>query len=308
MEITKKEILEQRQILKEDTVETVLLAAGFIPVIGEVFDVISIIRYISKKEYLYAGLMLIALIPTVGDFIVKPFIGILRGSAGAGKLVLSSADDIVRLAKSNPKLAQEYLKIQKHLGNPKVSQLITQVEKIPGMGPKWAKGMRESINQNKVAIAEIKSLSGLPKTIGKEIAAGGKFSTGFKSFFQEKALAKYVAKTGMEPKTWLSRWWNVVRQGRKDRRDLVKKFVVANGVLEMFGLPSFESFEYKFETDGEFRDQLANNPQFSQVVNQSGVSPEELSSIESNQEKSSGGISSMLMNLSMLKTLARLYT
>jgi hypothetical protein len=251
--------------------------------------------------------MLIALIPTVGDFIIKPFIGVLRGSAGAGKLVLRNADDIVKLAKSNPKLAQEYLKIQKHLGNPKVSQLIGQVEKIPGMGPKWAKGMRESIDQNKMAIAEIKGLSGLPKTIGKEIAAGGKFSTGFKSFFQEKALAKYVAQKGMEPKTWLSRWWNVVRQGRKDRRDLVKKFIMANGVLEIFGLPSLEAFEQKFETDGEFRNTLANNPQFSQVVNQSGVSPEELSSIETSQEKS-GGVTSMLMNLSMLKTLARLYT
>jgi len=57
MEISKKEILEQKQVLKEDTVENILLAAGFIPVIGEVFDIISIIRYISKKEYLYAGLM-----------------------------------------------------------------------------------------------------------------------------------------------------------------------------------------------------------------------------------------------------------
>ncbi len=307
MEISKKEILEQKQVLKEDTVENILLAAGFIPVIGEVFDVISIIRYISKKEYLYAGLMLIALIPTVGDFVIKPFIRILKGVTGSGKIVLRGADDIVRLAKSNPKLAEQYLKIQQHLGNPKIGQLIKQVEGIPGFGKTWGRGMSEAINVNKVAVAEIKGLSSLPKTIGKEISAGGKFSTGLKSFFQERALAKYVAKKGMEPSTWLSRWWNVVRAGRKDRRDLIKKFIIANGILNIFGLPSFESFEEKFTRDENFRNQLANNPQFSDVVNQSGVSPQELSTIETPEEKSGGGLASSLMNLTMLKTLARLY-
>lgn len=305
MEITKKQILEQKQVLKEDTVENILLAAGFIPVIGEVFDIISIIRYISRKEYLYAGLMLIALIPTVGDFVVKPFIRILKGAGG--KIALKSSDDIVRLAKSNPKLAEQYLKIQQHLGNPKIGQLIKQVEGIPGFGKTWGRGMSEAINQNRIAIAEIKGLSSLPKTIGREISAGGKFSTGFKNFFQEKALSKYVAKKGMEPSNWLSRWWNVVRAGRKDRRDLIKKFIIANGILSMFGLPSFDAFEQKFEEDANFRNQLANNPQFSDVVNQSGVTNQELTTIETPQEKSGGGMGAF-MNLAMLKTLAKLYT
>lgn len=305
MEITKKQILEQKQVLKEDTVENILLAAGFIPVVGEIFDVISIIRYISRKEYLYAGLMLIALIPTVGDFVVKPFIRLLKGAGG--KVVLKSADDVVRLARSNPKLAEQYLKIQQHLGNPKIGQLIKQVEDIPGFGKTWGRGLSEAINQNRIAVAEIKGLSSLPKTIGKEISAGGKFSTGFKSFFQEKALAKYVAKKGMEPSNWLSRWWNVVRTGRKDRRDLIKKFIIANGILDIFGLPSFEVFEQKFEQDENFRNQLANNPQFSNVVNESGVTPQELSTIESSGEKSGGGMGTF-MNLAMLKTLAKLYT
>ena len=309
MEISKKEILENRQLLKEDTIENVLLAAGFIPVIGEVFDIISIIRYIYRKEYLYAGLMLIALIPTVGDFIVKPFIKVLKGVTGGGKVVLKSADDIVRLAKTNPKLAEQYVKIQQHLGNPKIAQLISQVEKVPGVGSKWAKGMKESLNQNRIAVAEIKGLSSLPKSIGKEMTAGGKFSTGFKSFFQEKALAKYVAKKGMEPSTWLSKWWNVIRRGRKDRRDLIKKFIIANGILDIFGLPSFDSFEEKMETDSDFRNQLSNNPNFSNIVNQSGVTNQELSSIESTQETSSGGgLQKTFMNLAMLQTLARLYT
>lgn len=307
MKITKKQLIEQKEVLKEDTTENILLAAGFIPVIGEIFDIISIIRYISRKEYLYAGLMLIALIPTVGDFIVKPFIKILRGVSGGGKIILRNADDIVKLAKSNPKLAEQYLKIQQHLGNPKINQLIKQIEGVPGFGKTWAKGMSESINQNRLAISEIKGLSSLPKTIGKEISAGGKFSTGYKNFFKDRALSKYVAKKGMEPSNWLSKWWNVVRVGRKDRRDLIKKFIIANGILDLFGLPSFESFEKKFEQDSNFRDQLSNNPQFSDVVNRSGLTPQELSSIETSEEKSSGGLGNMVMNLSMLKTLARLY-
>ncbi len=59
--------------------------------------------------------------------------------------------------------------------------------------------------------------------------------------------------------------------------------------------------------DENFRNQLANNPEFSSIVNYSGVSPQELSSIESSGEKSGGGMANMFMNLSMLKTLARLY-
>lgn len=310
MEFTKKEFLEEQELLNEDAVENVLLAAGFIPVIGEVFDIVSILRYLYRGEYLYAGLMLIALIPTVGDFIVKPIIKTIRGISGGGKLVLKSADDIVKLAKTNPKLAGEYLKIQQHLNHPKIGQLIKQLEKVPGFGSKWAKGLSESINQNKVAVNQIKGISSLPKTIGKEVAAGGKVSTGVTKFFQEKALAKYVAKKGMEPSTWLSKWWYVVRRGRKDRRDLIKRFILANGILDLFGLPSFEAFENKIDSDPKFREQLANDPKFTQIVNQSGLSKEELSSIETTEKTSDGGGGLMdgMMNLAMLKTLARLYT
>lgn len=308
MELTKKQILENKQLLKEDTIENILMVAGFIPVIGEVFDVISIIRYIYKKEYLYAGLMLIALIPTVGDFIVKPFIRILKGVTGTGKVVLRSADDIVKLAKTNPKVAEQYVKIQQHLNDPKIGQLIKQVENVPGFGSKWAKGMRESIDQNKIAVAEIKGISSLPGTIGKEIMSGGKFSTGFKNFFQEKALARYVEKTGMKPSNWLSNWWNVIRRGRKDRRDIVKKFIIANGILDMFGLPSFEAFEDKFDRDEKFREQLANNPQFSNVVNQSGLTSNELGMIQGGQPAQQEDGKSLMMSLTMLKTLAKLYT
>ena len=70
------------------------MIAGFVPIIGEVAYVILIIRYCYKKEYLYAGLMLIALIPTVGDFIAKPMIRLLKGSGGVGKLALKNTDEM----------------------------------------------------------------------------------------------------------------------------------------------------------------------------------------------------------------------
>ncbi len=75
MEVTKKQILEITKSKKNDShlnegildTENVLLAAGFVPVIGEIADIISIIRYIMRGERLKAALMLVALIPTVGD-------------------------------------------------------------------------------------------------------------------------------------------------------------------------------------------------------------------------------------------------
>ena len=60
--------------------ENVLMAAGFVPVIGELADIALIMYYLYKGEKLYAALMLIALIPTVGDFIVKPIIRLFKGS------------------------------------------------------------------------------------------------------------------------------------------------------------------------------------------------------------------------------------
>jgi len=106
---TKKQILEETQLLNEDWIENVLMVAGFVPVIGEVADIILILRYCYKKEYLYAGLMLIALIPTVGDFIAKPLIRLLKGAGGVGKVALKNTDEMVKFANSNPSFKKQYL-------------------------------------------------------------------------------------------------------------------------------------------------------------------------------------------------------
>ena len=308
MELTKKQILENKELLKEDALENVLMVAGFVPVIGEIADIILIIRYIMKKEYLYAGLMLIALIPTVGDFIAKPFIRFLRASGVAGKVALKGSDEMVEFLAKNPKMQAQYAKMGQYFTNPSIGKTISQVEKVPGMGTKWANGMRQSIAEHTSVLGRLKPVQ-MTKAIGKEVAAGGKLSTGFKTFFRDQALAKYVAKKGMEPKTWLSNWWNVVRKGRKDRRDMVKYFVIANGILNKFGLPNFTAFEEKMSTDAEFREKLANDPQFSKMVSGS-VDSNELSQIEggssTNKSNSGGGLLGGGMSLGMLKSLAQM--
>jgi hypothetical protein len=309
MELTKKQILENKELLKEDTLENILMVAGFVPVIGEIADIILIIRYVMKKEYLFAGLMLIALIPTVGDFIAKPFIRFLRGSGVAGKIALKSSDEMVEFLAKNPKMQAQYAKMGQYFTSPSITKTISQVEKVPGMGPKWANGMRQAVAENTSVLARLKQPINMGKAVGKEIAAGGKFSTGFKTFFRDQALAKYVAKKGMEPSNWLSKWWYVVRRGRKDRRDMVKYFVMANGLLATFGLPSFADFEDKMTNDAEFREKLANDPKFSKMVSGS-VDSNELAQIEggstSDNSSSGGGLLGAGMSLGMLKTLAKM--
>lgn len=308
MEFTKKQILENKELLKEDTLENILMVAGFVPVIGEIADIILIIRYIMKKEYLYAGLMLIALIPTVGDFIAKPFIRLLKGSGVAGKAALKGSGEMAEFLAKNPKMQAQYVKMGEYLTNPAISKTISQVEKVPGMGSKWANGMRQSIAEHTSVLGKLKPVQ-MGKAIGKEVAAGGKFSTGYKTFFKDQALAKYVAKKGMAPKTWLGNWWNVVRRGRKDRRDMVKYFVMANGLLDKFGLPNFSAFEEKMSNDAEFREKMANDPEFSKMVS-SSVDSNELSQIEgggsSNNSNGGGGLLGAGMSLGMLKSLAQM--
>jgi len=258
-----------------------------------------------KKEYLYAGLMLIALIPTVGDFIAKPFIRFLRASGVTGKAALKGTTEMAEFLAKNPKMKAEYIKMGQYFTSPVIGKTISQIEKVPGMGPKWASGMRQSIAEHTSVLGRLKPVQ-MTKAIGKEVIAGGKFSTGYRTFFRDQALAKYVAKKGMEPKTWLGNWWNVVRRGRKDRRDMVKYFIIANGVLDAFGLPNFTAFEEKMSNDAEFREKMANDPQFSKMVS-SSVDSEELAQIEGGAKSNDGGgLLGAGMSLGMLKTLAKM--
>jgi hypothetical protein len=300
---TKKQILEENQLLNEDWIENVLMVAGFVPVIGEVADVILILRYCYKKEYLYAGLMLIALIPTVGDFIAKPLIRLLKGAGGVGKIALKNTDEMVKFANSNPEFKKQYLKLGKELDNPMVKKTI---DGVSGVSTRLGSELQKSVTQHKTVLGKLLNRPvGIVKSVGKEVSAGGKFSTGFKKFFRDEKLAQYVAKKGMEPQTWLSKWYNVVYKGRLSRRNFVKNFILSNKVLDMLGLPSFEAFEDKMENDADFRTQMANNPNFSNMVNQT-TTPQDIESIEGSEESESkrSGIGDK-MSLSFIKMLAR---
>lgn len=310
---TKQEILESKEVLNEDWIENTLMIAGFVPVIGEIADIILIIRYIVKKEYLYAGLMLIALIPTVGDFIAKPFIRLLKGAGAAGRTALKSGDDMAKYLMENPAAKEQFLKMAKHFDNPSVVKTIDGVSKI---NKSWGEKLMGGLGSLKSASLKLKPVR-LGQRVGQEIAAQGTpgvlktlagrgpVSMGIKNFFREERLAQYIAKKGVKPSTWVSNWWNVVRGGRKDRRNMVKALIVSSGILKMFGFGDYDSFERELGTNPELAARLANDPNFSNVVNNSGVTAQELSGI--NGEKSEGpGVMGGVMGLGMLKMMAKM--
>ncbi len=319
MKLTKKEILENKKVLKEDTLENILMIAGFVPVIGEIADIILIIRYIYKKEYLYAALMLVALIPTVGDFIVKPFIRVLKGAGIAGKTALRSSDDLAKYLMQNPSAKEQFLKMSKHFDDAGVKQTINSVG---GINKGWAQKMTDGLGSLKETVSKLRPVQ-MTQRIGKEIAtqpsAGylkmlsgrGPVATGMKAFFREEKLAQYIAKRGMEPTNWLSKWWNITRAGRQSRKDMFRSIVAASQVAKMFGLPNLSMNQLdRAMLDDRFKTALANDPQVSQYIAQN-TNPEDLSQIEAGVNTNQGGESvnpfAGILGIGLLKTLAKKY-
>lgn len=303
-----KIIINEKQLLKEDTLETILMAAGFVPVIGEIADIILIIRYILKKEYIYAVLMLIALIPTIGDMIAKPIILSWKGLRGASR-VLKSTDDVAAWAIKNPKVTNNILKLEQHLPaiENKVTQLSKQLDKIPAIGKKSSSGLNKGVVELKTLIGKLKSPSTVKSTTTTTSASTKSFSDWFKDRYRGKALSEYIAKTGMKPSNWVSNWWSVVRRGRKMRRNEIKRIIMASNLLNFLGLPSFESFERKIETDENLRTKLAQNPEFPDIVNQT-TTQDDINNIESSQSKSGegmGGLFGGVIGLQLIKQLAK---
>ena len=102
---TKQQILEERRLINEGlfSVENILMTLGYFPIIGEFADILLIIHYLRKGENLYAALMLIALIPTVGDILVKPFIKTLQ----VGKITLKNTNNLLEVLNKNPKVTSD---------------------------------------------------------------------------------------------------------------------------------------------------------------------------------------------------------
>ena len=299
---TRRQLLEEKQLLNEAlfTLENILMAAGFIPVIGELADIALILYYLKKGEKLYAALMLIALIPTVGDILVKPFIKSLQG---VSKLALKNTDNLVNVLSKNPKLTSTLEKVVEKSSNPAVNKTINQISKV---NTSWGSKIKEAISSLSNVLSKIKPLAAI-KTGLKTATTGGKFSTGLKGFYQGERLSKYIAKRGMEPSNFIQKWWLKFR-ARKARRDSFRTFIMANNILKMFGLPNITSFENRLENDSNFREEISNDPKISEFIaqnsNESDLIPQKQDTENNNPI---GGLMSM-MSLPVLKTLAKMYT
>jgi len=296
--LNKKEILENKQLINENWIENSLMVAGFFPVIGEVADFVLILYYCYKKEWLYAGLMLIALIPTVGDFIAKPLIKIFKNPVA--KTALKSTDDLVKYLKANPKVMEQYMKLGKHLDNKSLKVVIGQLEKV---SPTFARKVEQSLVSHKSVFAKLLEK---PKGIVHAIADTGKIGGGLTKFFREEKLAQYIAKKGEVPSTWLSKWYNITYKGSRAKRQYIRNFIAANNLLSFLGIPNLSDFEKKMGDPKEL-ERFANNPKFSEMVN-STTSESDLAKIEGRDEVSSenGGLNGMF-NIGLLKAFAQKY-
>ena len=116
--VTKKQLalITERQQLNESLLsfENILMAIGFVPVIGEIADIALICYYLYKGEKLYAALMLIALIPTVGDIFIKPIIKLFRGSRQGILAMKNGGVELSKYLAKNPQMASKFASISKY--------------------------------------------------------------------------------------------------------------------------------------------------------------------------------------------------
>lgn len=240
-------------------IENMLMLAGFIPVIGEIADIALICYYLYKGEKLYAALMLIALIPTVGDFIAKPIIKLFKGSREGALAMKKGGVELTEYLAKHPEMAAKFTSLGKYVKSPAVEKTVEGIGKVsPGLASKLKSGLNE--------ITGASALTGL-KAGGKEVIAGGKFRTGLKDYYQGEKLSKYFAKHGVLPSSGIKQWWLKVG-ARQDRKNAFRKFIAANNLLAYFGVPSLTTFERKMSDDAEFRDKVANDPKTSDYIAQ----------------------------------------
>lgn len=298
----KSEMFEiEPQDINEGFWENALLVAGFIPVIGEVADTILIIKYWREGRKIEAGLMLLALIPTVGDIIVKPFLR-LGKAAGAFKTATTFTNFITK----NPQARAAYAKIGKQMDNPAINKLVAQVGKKT---PQGAEALTGAIAYQKSLFSKVGStVSDASAKVGSTLERG--LGKTMKQTFQDKALQKYLIKTGgVAPSNFLSRWWNVVYKGRLDRKNAVRKLIFGSNLLGALGFPNIESLE-RAMADPKQADELMKNPQFAQFYNQA-TTPEEQQSMSQPEPEKESGIGNLLggagsfVGLNVLKSLAR---
>jgi hypothetical protein len=304
MEIKKKDLLENKKQINESifSIENVLMTAGFVPVIGEVADIALICYYLYKGEKLYAALMLIALIPTVGDFIAKPIIKLFKGSREGMLAMKEGGPKLVEFLAKNPEMAAKFTSLNKYVKSPAVEKTVEGISKI---NSGWGSSLKNGLQQ----ITGGKALSGL-KSGGKSVIAGGTFKSGLRDYYRGERLTKYFAKKGVLPETGIQRWWLNVG-ARQDRRNAFRKFIMANNLLNVFGIPSLTTFEERLSNDSSFREKIANDPNMSDYIAQNSQSGDDMipntKSGGDNNEGSLSGIMGGMMSLSAIKKLAQIY-
>ena len=306
MELTKKQILEinrnrrEQLTLNEGLLDTenVLLAAGFIPVIGEIADIASIARYLWMGERVKAALTLIALIPTVGDFFVKPILFAFKSSP---KLLTTGGPKLGEYLAKNPKLAEKFKNLAQYTTDPRVTQTVS---KISNVNKGWGSSLQSGLNKLKEIASKYSGQVGKGLESGaKSLAAGKSFAGGLKGYFQGQRLSKYFAKHGMLPQNAMQRWYQNVL-ARRDRRLAFSKFLIANNLLGKFGIPNVGSIDNWMKDENNLS-KLSEDPQVSNYIAQTS-SPEDFQGGEQGKSQDGGGILGGIMNLTMLKYLARM--
>jgi hypothetical protein len=254
-------LISERQQINESLLsfESILMAAGFIPVIGGIADIALICYYLYKGEKLYAALMLIGLIPGVGQWIAAPIVKLFKGSREGVIAMKEGGIKLTQYLAKHPEAATKFANLGKYVNSPVVTKTVEGISKVnAGLGSKLKNGLTE--------ISGGGALAGL-KAGGKEAFAGGSFKTGLKDYFQGQRLTKYFAKHGVLPEKGIQTWWLNVGAGR-DRRNAFRKFIMTNNLLDRFGIPSITTFEKKMSNDAEFREKIANDPKISDYIAQ----------------------------------------
>jgi hypothetical protein len=303
---TKSESYEPiNQEVSEGWGENLLQLVGFVPVIGEIADIALIIHYYRQDRKIEAGLMLFALIPTFGDFIVKPF---LRLGKAAGAFKTSAT--FLKYLSDNPAAKAAYSKIGKQLDNPQIAKLVGQVNKV---SPGNATILKNAQNLQKGLMGKVQ---GMATTATKTLERG--VGKSVKQNFQNQALQRFLVNTGGKaPSNFISRWWNVVYGGRMMRKNVVRKLILGSNLLGTFGFPNIQTFENFMRNPGdnpELAEKLLKDPEFAKIYNNS-VSGEEKSSLEqsadNSADKSPGLVDGAMdgfkgmVGLSLLKSFAR---
>ena len=293
---TKAELLKsvKTETLEEGFGETALLAAGFVPGIGTFANIALIIKYYREQRYIECGLMLLALIPAVGDILVLPFMRIFRGLKGG--IALKDSAKVMQLIAKNPEAKALFLKMGSKMKGREIEKIISKVSQ---KNPQWGKALRDIQQKQLNMTAQLSSRRGV--------------STAIKAPFKQKALGKYLIKTGgVPPATKLSHWWNVTYKANRMRRNLITKLIMGSNLLGALGIGSIKELEAKLHNNDEAA-KLMQNPQFAEIYNQSikGMDPAELDNVESSASQSGGGdlmklLGSGSIGLGGIKMIAKL--